>query len=147
MDVIQDKRILDFLLRQTVPTDPTPLIDARDRNDIGSPRKHFEILSRAALLLHIAGSAMAERLRSASIQNAELEVWWRKFGLERALWESGAPPVAPSDLWASVADVVQSVEDKLRLNPSQDLSPWADLCMSEKAPLAGEVLALCHLAA
>jgi hypothetical protein len=97
-----------FLMRIVQPDDPVLITEASGTADVGHPRHHLQVLSRAALLLRVATGACAQLLQSGSVGRTELEFWWKPLGEERGFLEPGDELVDLTELWG---DIQASVED------------------------------------
>lgn len=83
--------------------DPSPLRLAEDRVPVEDPTCHQRIISRAALMLFVASAASRRLLSTAAYSSNDVRFWWGRHGEDRALWNIGAVPNDPQDLWADIA--------------------------------------------
>ena len=72
--------------------DPIILSEAEKRQQYVDPRHHFEVLSRATLLLRIATGSCFQLINSATFSSTDLEFWWNNLGVERGLWNRRSKP-------------------------------------------------------
>lgn len=78
------------------------LKDAAEFGDIADPRRHLQIISRAALLLRLASGSCELMLRGAHVSLKELRFWWQPLGHERGLWSKESVPEDLLELWTDV---------------------------------------------
>src|SRR5262249_5294492 len=86
--------------------DPIPLQLAKDQVPVEDPTCHQRIISRAALLLFVASAAARRLLTNAAYSSNDILFWWSRHGEDRALWNIGAAPSDPRDLWADIAQAI-----------------------------------------
>lgn len=80
--------------------------DARKEVDVDGARCHLQVLSRAALLLFVAGGAARQHIARGQISASNLEFWFERFGTERLLWPAGGTPDNVLDSWADVSEAL-----------------------------------------
>jgi hypothetical protein len=94
--------------------DPIILREAENRQQFNNPRHHFEVLSRATLLLRIATGSCFQLINSASFSSTDLEFWWNNLGVERGLWNRRNKPGNNSgdiiSLWDDVDIALQKID-------------------------------------
>ena len=81
----------NFFVGNNYP-DPLILSEAKKRQPYNDPRHHFEVLSRATLLLRIATGSCFQLINSATFSSTDLEFWWNNLGIERGLWNQRKKP-------------------------------------------------------
>jgi len=93
--------------------DPLILDEAEKRQSYNEPKHHFEILSRATLLLRIATGACFQLINDATYSSMDLEFWWNNLGVERGLWNQRNKPGNNSgdiiSLWDDVDTALQKM--------------------------------------
>ena len=94
-----------------------PLVDARGSADIDAARCHFQVLSRAALLLFVGAGASRQHFISGQISLADLKFWIERFGEDRLLWQRGAMPQNPLDTWADTEVAIQDIREWRETQP------------------------------
>lgn len=100
------------------------LVEAEDRSLIDTSACHFQVISRACLLLMLATAAARRHLRRAGYSRDDLRFWWHRHGVERGLW-SAASEVEPIDLWADVRDSLADVSEWCaEQGAAAELSVW-----------------------
>jgi hypothetical protein len=105
-----------FLLRDSVPKDPTIFINSSLRP--GNPATdHFAVISRAVLLLRVATGSAHDLLQQAGFDSTALAFWWRMVGEARGLWDPTSPPANLSDLWVDVRDAISDIQEFVADNP------------------------------
>jgi hypothetical protein len=119
--------------------DPLPLQEANKQSQIDSPRCHIQILSRAALLLFVATSAVRRLLITAGYTPDILSFWWKFIGEDRGLWSAGGSPVDPLDLWADILVALTDSSEWRSNNPpgSVSLRDWRRAEMPDRDYLGG----------
>ena len=102
----------NFFIGNNFP-DPIILNEAEKRQPINDPRHHFEVLSRATLLLRIATGSCFQLINSATFSSTDLEFWWNNLGVERGLWNQRSKPGNNSggliSLWDDVDIALQKI--------------------------------------
>jgi hypothetical protein len=96
--------------------------------DLSSPLEqngcHFQVLSRAALLLNLATAAVRRHLRRASYTVGDLQYWWHTQGVERGLWNQ-SPVSNPLDSWADINELLGDTDAWLVANGNGgSLAQW-----------------------
>jgi hypothetical protein len=81
---------------------PMPLRLAEKPSPIDDPRCHLGVVSRAALLLFVATSAVRRLLTNAAYTSDTMAFWWTRHGEDRGLWPIGEAPDSPLDTWADI---------------------------------------------
>ena len=101
-----------FFLGENYP-DPLLLHEAEKQQNYLHPRHHFEVLSRAALLLRMATGSCFQLINSSTFSSSDLEFWWNNLGYERGLWnQRNKPGTNPNDimsLWDEVDIALQKM--------------------------------------
>lgn len=82
---------------------------ARTQSDVDSASCDLEVLSRAALLLSFATSAVRSVLSEAAFTGTDLQSWVERFARERGIPFDSAVTTSPAELWADVNDTMESV--------------------------------------
>jgi hypothetical protein len=100
--------VLEWLTFIQQPDDPLPLRLAEQKFLVEESNCHLSVISRAALLLFLASEASRRLLSNATFSSTDLRFWWGREGEDRALWNIGAAPDNPQDLWA---DIEQAIND------------------------------------
>lgn len=102
----------NFFIGNNYP-DPLILSEAEKRQPYNDPRHHFEVLSRATLLLRIATGSCFQLINSATFSSTDLEFWWNNLGVERGLWNQRNKPGNNlgdiNSLWDDVDDALQKM--------------------------------------
>jgi len=104
-----DPRVLsvvsaDFLARRVEPDDHHLLTWA---HDCQSPAPVYAMISRAAVLLRLSTAIVQSNFESAALAPfVDLQVWWRRFGVNRGFWTPPAVPEDMQDLWLEVEDAL-----------------------------------------
>jgi hypothetical protein len=101
-----------FLLRRTSSKDRGILELARGTDPVWAPNHHLQVLSRAALLLRVAGGACALLLQSGGVSLSTLRFWWSEIGEARGCWDRASAPQDVTDLWADIADAMSEIHSK-----------------------------------
>ena len=102
--------------------EPTTFRRAEEAGKIDEPHCHFQVLSRAALLLYVATSAAGRLLRSAGYSSEDLAFWWDRFGTSRGLWDSPDVFTHPRDFWADIEASLTDCDAWLSTTPPQSRS-------------------------
>ena len=105
MNDVEARQWSDYLSK---PEDPLPLQLARKSVPIEDATCFLRVTARAALLLFVATTAARLLLTNAGFTASELAFWWERHGEERCIWETGAAPGDPLDIWQ---DILQSIMD------------------------------------
>ena len=100
------------------------------------------ILARGLLMLRLASASAASLLTAADI-SGDIRFWWSALGSDLGLWENQEEIGAFSDLWADVADAIDTARAKVEeLPPSVSvhavsgiLSREASLTQFVRAPM------------
>lgn len=95
-----------FLLNKN---DPLILMEASGKLDVYNRRHHFQVISRALLLLRIASGTSAELLYKNGYNKNDVEFWWKSYGLDHSLWNNGKEPSDFCDLWNDIPDSIQKI--------------------------------------
>jgi hypothetical protein len=112
-----ETRWRNFLLRSSVPSDPTIFINSALQP--GNPTTdHFAVISRAVLLLRLATGSAHDLLQQAGFDATALAFWWQSVGEARGLWNPASPPAALDDLWADVQDTLSDIQQFAADNPT-----------------------------
>ena len=102
----------NFFIGNNFP-DPVILSEAEKRQPYSDPRHHFEVLSRATLLLRIATGSCFQLISGATFSSTDLEFWWNNLGVERGLWNQRNKPGNNSGdiitLWDDVDIALQKI--------------------------------------
>jgi hypothetical protein len=104
--------------------DPLPISLARQTERIEGAECALNVISRAALLLFVATSAVRRMLATAGFTTMDLAFWWHRHGEERTLWDTATTPLDPIDVWQ---DVLQSITDSktwCAANPGSSVRAW-----------------------
>ncbi len=114
---------VEFLRRAD---DPIPLQLAEKWVPVEDPTCHLRIISRAALLLFTASAAASRLLSNAGYSSEDIHFWWSRHGEDRALWNNGAIPDDPQELWADIAEAISDSAAWRASNPSSvaSLREW-----------------------
>lgn len=99
-----------FFTKAISPQDLMIITEASKITASTDPRYHLQILSRANLLLRVATGACAKLFAECSFGRTELEFWWKPFGEERGLWNTGDDPSEFMDLWNDIDDAVNKLD-------------------------------------
>ena len=102
----------NFFVGNNYP-DPLIMSEAEKRQPYNNPRHHFEVLSRATLLLRIATGSCFQLITSATFSSSDLEFWWNNLGVERGLWNQRNKPGNNSGDIISLWDDVDTALQKL----------------------------------
>ena len=102
---------MDFLLRNSDPTDPQVLDLAQKNDSVGKSGQHLQVLSRSFLLLRLASGACARFLRVSGVSLRDLEFWWSEWGAHLGLWDSAQVIPPFEDLWSDVEDALYDLEN------------------------------------
>lgn len=105
-------RLRAFLLRRTSKKDRDILELARGTDPVWAPNHHLQVLSRAALLLRVAGGACALLLQSGGVSLSNLRFWWSEIGEARGCWDRASAPQDVTDLWADIADALSEIHSR-----------------------------------
>jgi len=105
-------RFRRFLLRHIGRKDPAIIELARGNDPVWCPNHHLQVLSRAALLLRVAGGACALLLQSGGVSLSKLRFWWSEIGEARGCWDRALAPQDVTDLWADIADALSEIHSK-----------------------------------
>jgi hypothetical protein len=111
-----EKRWSEFLLRKTLPSDPTIFICSALKPG-HSATDHFAVISRAVLLLRIATGSANDLLQQAGVDAVALAFWWKIVGEARGLWNPVSPPTTLTDLWADIDDALSEIARIQNSNP------------------------------
>ena len=132
-----DKRLKDFLLRHSSPTDP--LVFRYSAIKPGEPLTDaFAVMARSVLLLRVATGAAHMLFKRAGFDIHLLGFWWQKLGQARGLWRPGSAPDELADLWADVEDSLRDIDD-LESSSPQVLDSFH--AVSEVLPRSLKILA------
>jgi len=114
--------------------EPMPLQEANNQSQVDDARCHFQILSRAALLLFVATGSVRRLFLNAAYTIDTLSFWWRAMGEARGLWTAGSSPADPLDLWADILVAISDSDDWRSRNPpgSVSLRDWRRADMPER---------------
>lgn len=102
---------------------PMPFDEAQEVSAIESDRCPIQVISRAAILLYISTRAAGRQLAKAGYTRNDLDFWWRRFGVDRGLWDETGVPDDPRDAWADIRDRLTDVDRTLAANPA-GLNGW-----------------------
>lgn len=106
----QERQVRQFLLRRVDSNDLSILNEADGRLKVYDPGHHVQVISRAAVLLRLASGACADLVEQAGFLAQDLSPWRAAFAIDRGLWDAGAGPADPSDLWADVQTAIEDLE-------------------------------------
>ena len=104
--------------------DPLPFELASDTSRIEQPTCCLRVIARAALLLFVATAAVRRLLISAGFTAEDLAFWWEVHGEERCIWQTGAAPADPLDIWQDIAQVIGDSATWRTQNPGGSLRSW-----------------------
>jgi hypothetical protein len=105
-----NRELRAFLLRGRQRVDSEILRLARKSDPPSAPDHHLQVLSRAALLLRIAGGACALLLRAGGTSGSNLRFWWSHLGEMRGYWDRGSAPQNLTDLWADTEQALDQLD-------------------------------------
>ena len=111
-----------FLLRKKDKDNPQTLNLAHKNEDESTVTHHFQVLSRALLLLRVSTGANSLLLKRTGITKSKLRFWWQTVGEENGLWDKHTVPYEFVDLWADIEEVLMSTEAITALNNDSDFS-------------------------
>ena len=98
--------------------------DAELTSSLENKGSHFQVLSRAVLLLNLATAAARRHLREANFTAMDLKFWWHSHGVDRGLWEQHPVP-NPLDSWADISELLGDTDAWLAANGKQgSLAQW-----------------------
>jgi len=113
---------LRFFQRKTDYQDPPVIEGARGEDLPDSPSHHFQVMSRALLLVRVATFVVSEIMSQTNFDKKSLEFWWKDIGLSCALWPRTVNDVSFIDLWNDASESIESIEDWLSNSNSNDLA-------------------------
>ncbi len=119
--LVSNNYLKKFFTRAVQPETPNLIKYAEKPPSLTDPDLHFQIISRAALLLRIATGATAQLFKHQNLDKMSLDFWWKPLGEERGFWEPGNEPSNFSDLWADL-EVVLNEEKSWREQVGSALS-------------------------
>lgn len=85
----------------------------REASQIGTqnhPRKQFQVLSRAVLLLRVATGSVRHFLYESDITFGDFEFWWKAVGVDIGLWGKAFDVEQVSDSWVDVSEALYDIE-------------------------------------
>lgn len=101
----------EFLCFKLHPEENRVISYAEKQHQISSLSQHFQMISRAILLLRLATGATRENFRGipeADIEN--LSFWWKPIGEERGIWDMGNVPNDFQDLWQDIHESLDQID-------------------------------------
>ena len=117
---LQAERLRYFLKREVDPEDAPILGFAVGSSDPSDPGCHFNVLSRAALMLRMATGASTRMLRAAEIQPQEYSFWWSRIGLDAGLWPEAPDPEDVAEYWVEISESLQVLEEWAEQGPASE---------------------------
>lgn len=108
---LQATELRRVLVGDTEPNATSTLRFAEGSSAPSDPACHFNVLSRAALMLRMATGASTRMLKSAGIEPPQYSFWWSRVGLNAGLW-----PVAPvsedvTEYWIEIEESLELLEE------------------------------------
>lgn len=127
---LQTDDLRKFLVRDPHAKDDATLAFATGSSAPWDPAGHFNILSRAALMLRIATGASTRMLRAAGIEPDQVSFWWSQVGQNAGLWP-GSPDVDHiTDYWVGIEESLQDLEEWTERAPGSSSGSFNDLISS-----------------
>jgi len=81
---------------------PDVLKAASGNSAITAKGQHFEVMSRAFLLLRLACASSNHLMKKSGIKASDIQSWWEYEGLKRGLWKYDDVPEPLTDMWGEV---------------------------------------------
>jgi hypothetical protein len=105
--------LTDFFSDFTKP-DLIVISEARKKGDTHDVDYHYQVMSRAAILLRLATGGANTTIRNASITKNDIEFWWGGLGENLGFWQNGATdPLV--DVWNEVETALSELTRKTHL--------------------------------
>ncbi|MDP2937136.1 MAG: hypothetical protein Q8O86_11675 [Dehalococcoidia bacterium] len=98
--------MVDFLVRQKEVADLQLLTIAAQKGSSSGEAGALPVIARATLMLRLASAACASYFRQANVGRDEVAFWWKAYGIDAGLWDTGGAPSEFSDLWKDVEDAL-----------------------------------------
>ena len=127
---LQAETLRDFLKREVDPDDAPLLAFAAGSSAPSDPGCHFNVLSRAALMLRMATGASTRMLRAAEIQPRHCSFWWSRIGLDAGLWPETPDPEDVAEYWVEISESLQVLEEWAERGPETASESFHDLVRS-----------------
>ncbi len=127
---LQEEKLRNFLKRDVDPEDSPLLEFAVGSSAPSDPGCHFNVLSRAALMLRMATGASTRMLRAAEIQPREYSFWWSRIGLDAGLWPEAPDPEDVAEYWVEISESLQVLEEWAERGPGTASESFHDLVRS-----------------
>jgi len=125
--------IKEFLLRKIIKKTPEVFRYAEKNPNIDLEDPHFQILSRAFLLLRVATGATAKIINDGRFKRNHLNFWWKPLGEERGFWNPNDEPSELMDLWLDVQEALININD----GSSGTFKDWREEKSSDVSVLVG----------
>lgn len=115
-----------FFTRQVESQTPLVIREAAGTAPVSDPRHHFQVLSRAVLLLRLATGACLRLLQASGASRTDLGFWWRALSEERGLWRTNDEPLQSADLWADIDEAMSAIGDweESTIPPDRSIAAW-----------------------
>lgn len=89
----------------------SPILRLASRDSQNVPwEQHFEMLSRALMLLRLASGACRRLVINSGVAKEALVFWWHGFGAETSLWDAADCPADSQELWLDIQHAIQDFD-------------------------------------
>ena len=123
----QANSLREFLKREADPYDASTLALATGSSQPSDPLYHFNLLSRASLMLRMATGASTRMLHDAGIRPEEYAFWWSRIGLDAGLWPEAPDPQHVMEYWVEIDESLQVLEEWAELGSETASASFHDL--------------------
>ncbi len=104
------KNFREFFTRELDAEEPRLLREAEKRNNHNDEGYHFQVISRAILLLRVATSIVREMLKDSGVNLDSLEFWWRDIGRTQGFWKAPFESVDSFQLWDDFSSYLDDID-------------------------------------